>query len=91
MSERSESMTEYEVAQLNYWRDRAKRLEAVLEELSRATMDHVWEDATPPEPPVGTVVGSWTRKDDGWHCALESCFNCPCEWSEAYEIGGARP
>lgn len=80
------------LAEIEYWKAEALRLRDALETVERGAQQAVLGAPTPPEPPIGTKFSDldaktgWVRWDDGWHCALVDCPNCPATWVEAQEF-----
>ncbi len=74
-----------------YWRDEANRLRTQLRDIESGARDAQWSPLPPPEPPVGTQFYAasgerlFYRGDLGWYCGNETCGNCPCDWTEAFE------
>lgn len=77
----------YRAEEVTYWRNRAKAAEQRIREAAGFYPDD------PPEPPIGTTYAradgtmTWVRREDGWHCSKNLCFNCPCDWAEACQFG----
>lgn len=84
--------TAFLAAEAEHWRDQARRLAALLDEIQdrmRSAALDVYRN-TAPEPPVGTryyastqagAVLVWERRD-GWSCPSGTCDTCPTNWVE---------